>query len=264
MSNIKLSVVIPSYKDPLLIKTIDSLLVNSELGMQLEIIAVLDGYWPEFELRIDPRVKYIHLGKNRGMRDAINAGVSISRGKFIMRTDEHCIFGKGFDRIMTESCEPNWIITARRYCLDPLKWEVMDIPFVDYEKLSIQTAKYTRKFTGIPWTKRQEERKDIMIDETMAMQGSCWVMSRQWWDKVIGELQTEGYGPMYQDSHEMVFKTWKAGGKLMVNKNTWFAHKHVKFPRTHTYGNTDFYPNLKYAHDLWRPYYEEIKKQWKE
>ena len=78
MSNIKLSVVIPSYKDPLLVKTIDSLLVNSELGDQLEIIAVLDGYWPEFELRGDPRVRYIHLGQNRGMRGAINAGVLIS------------------------------------------------------------------------------------------------------------------------------------------------------------------------------------------
>lgn len=264
MSDINLSVVIPSYEDPLLVKTIDSLLASSELGDKLEIIAVLDGYWPAFELRGDPKVRYIHLGKNRGMRDAINTGVAISRGKFIMRTDEHCMFAKGFDRILTGSCQPNWIITARRYCLDPVKWEVMDLPFVDYEKLVIQTAKDTKKFTGIPWTERQEERKDIMIDETMAMQGSCWVMPRKWWDKVIGQLQTEGYGPMYQDSHEMVFKTWKAGGKLMVNKNTWFAHKHVSFPRTHSYGNTDFYPNLKYAHDLWRPYYEEIKKKWKQ
>jgi len=263
MSNIKLSVVIPSYKDPLLVKTIESLLTSSELGDQLEITAVLDGYWPEFKLLEDPKVKYVLLGKNRGMRGAINAGVLASRGEYIMRTDEHCMFAPGFDRIMLESCQPNWIMTARRYFLDPDNWKVMDLPHVDYEKLCIQTAKDTRKFAGVPWKERKEERKDIMIDETMAMQGSCWVMPRTWWDKVIGELQTEGYGPMYQDSHEMVFKTWKAGGKLMVNKNTWFAHKHVSFARTHRYGNTDFYPNLKYAYELWRPYYDEIKKQWK-
>ncbi|MCR4324236.1 MAG: glycosyltransferase [Candidatus Curtissbacteria bacterium] len=258
-----LSVIIPSYKDPSLKKTVDSLLVNSALGNELEIIAVFDGYWPTFEITNDPRVRYIHLGKNRGMRDAINAGVSVSRGEFIMRSDEHCMFAKGFDKAMTDACQDNWILTARRYFLDPVKWQVMDLPYVDYEKLSIQTAKYTKKFTGIPWKERQEERKNIEIDETMAMQGSVWVMKRSWWDRVIGELQTEGYGPMYQDSHEMVFKTWKAGGKLMVNKKTWFAHKHVSFQRTHRYGNTDFYPNLKYAHDLWRPYYEEIRKQWK-
>jgi glycosyltransferase involved in cell wall biosynthesis len=263
MSDIKLSVIIPSFKDPLLIKTISSLLENSELDDQLEIIAVLDGYWPEFELINDPRVRYIHKGQNSGMREAINTGVAASQGEFIMRTDEHCMFAKGFDRIMTESCQPNWIMTARRYFLDPSKWEPMDLPFVDYEKLVIQSAKDVKKFTGMPWDSRKEERKDIMIDETMAMQGSVWVMPRKWWDEVIGQLQTEGYGPMYQDSHEMVFKTWQAGGKLMVNKNTWFAHKHVSFPRTHDYGNSDFYPNLKYAHDLWRPYYDQIKKQWR-
>ncbi|KKQ07260.1 MAG: hypothetical protein US19_C0051G0017 [Candidatus Daviesbacteria bacterium GW2011_GWB1_36_5] len=195
-----LSVIIPSFKDPLLFKTIESLLENAE--GEIEIIAVLDGYWPDAAMINDERVKYLHIGKNRGMREAINAGVAISRGEYIMRTDEHCVFGKGYDVILTNSLESNWIVTPRRYFLDPVKWEVMDLPYVDYEKLSIQSAKDTRKFTGIPWTQRQEERKDIMIDETMAMQGSCWVMPRQWWDTVIGELQTEGYGPMYQDSHD--------------------------------------------------------------
>lgn len=42
-----LSVIIPSWKDPLLQKTIDSLLENA--GGEIEIIAVLDGYWPEGE-----------------------------------------------------------------------------------------------------------------------------------------------------------------------------------------------------------------------
>ena len=251
-----LSIVIPSYKDPSLVKTIDSLLENTEGS--IEILAVLDGYWPAFELRDDPRVRYIHLGKNGGMRNAINTGVAAANGEYIMRTDEHCVFGKGYDVILTRDCEPNWIVTPRRYYLDTEKWEVMDLAYVDYEKLAIHNG----KFEGQKWHSRGREREHIMVDETMAMQGSCWVMSRKWWDDTIGELQTEGYGPMYQDSHEMAFKTWKKGGKLMVNKNTWFAHKHVSFPRTHDYGNTDFYPNLKYAHDLWRPYYEEIKKTW--
>lgn len=106
-----LSIIIPSYKDPLLHRTIDSLLENAE--KEIEIIAVLDGYWTT--VKHDSRVKVVHLGKNRGMREAINAGVSIAKGDFLMRTDEHCMFGKGYDRILTESCQPNWIITARRY-----------------------------------------------------------------------------------------------------------------------------------------------------
>lgn len=261
---IKLSVIIPDYKDPLLIKTIDSLLEGSELGSELEIIAVLDGIWPVFELRIDSRVRYVHLGRNRGMRGAINAGVSVSRGEFIMRTDEHCMFAKGFDKAMTDVCESNWIMTARRYYLDPIKWELMDIPYVDYEKLVIQDGK---KFAGQKWLSRTEERKDIMIDETMAMQGSVWLMPHKWWNEVIGELQTEGYGPHYQDSHEMQFKTWKAEGKLMLNKNTWFAHKHRSFSRTHNDGTIENPANKehgwKYALDTWGNYYKEIKEKWR-
>jgi glycosyltransferase involved in cell wall biosynthesis len=261
----KLTVVIPSYKDPLLHKTIDSLLENSELGTELEIIPVLDGYWPVTPIKNNPRVRVVHLGGNRGMRGAINAGVAVARGEFIMRMDEHQIVGKGYDRILTETCQPNWIVTPRRYYLDPVKWEVMDKPYEDHAKLVIQGGV---KFAGQRWESRNEATKDEMISETLAMQGSCWVMPRKWWDDVIGELQTEGYGPLIQDSHEMVFKTWKAGGKLMVNKNTWHAHKHRSFARTHNNGTKENPANCdagyKYALDVWGSYYlNEIKPKWK-
>ena len=249
-----LSIIIPSYKDPLLNKTVESLLSNAE--GEVEIICVMDGYW---QAPVDdPRVRVVHLGKNRGMRGAINAGVQVSSGEFLMRMDEHQIVGEGYDRILTETCEDNWIITPRRYFLDPVKWEVMDLPPVDFMKLKISGG----KFTGIA-----ANGNDEPIQETMAMQGSCWVMKRSWWNKVIGELQTEGYGPLIQDSHEMVFKTWKAGGKLMVNKNTWHAHKHRKFSRTHQNGTKEnpakCDEGYKYAIKVWGDYYNnEIKPKW--
>jgi glycosyltransferase involved in cell wall biosynthesis len=257
-----LSVVIPSYKDPLLHKTIDSLLANAE--GEIEIIAVLDGYWPEKPIVNDERVIILHLGKNRGMRDAINAGVSISRGEYLMRTDEHCIFSKGYDVILTRDCQPNWIVTPRRYYLDAEKWEIMDIEPVDYERLKIRDiGNGIKKFEGRVWKSRAKERKNIMIDETMAMQGSCWAMEKSWWKKVIKELDTKNYGTMYQDSHEIQFKTWQAGGKLMVNKNTWFAHKHVSFPRTHHYSRKDWEHGVKHAYETWINYYEEkIVPKW--
>ncbi len=258
-----LSVVIPAYKDPLLVPTIRSLLENAE--GEIEVIAVLDGFWPEFKLPEDERVKTLHLGRNRGMRGAINAGVAIARGEFLMRSDQHCMFAKGYDRVLTATCEPNWIVTATRYFLDPIKWQVMDIPPVNYEKLVIQE---NRKFSGQKWKVRDTERKDIMIDETMAMQGSMWVMPKAWWEKAIVELQTEGYGQMYQDSHEMIFKTWKAGGKMMINKNTWFAHKHRSFVNGRHEGTAEN-SSLRgesglYALKVWRDYYEkEIRPKWR-
>ena len=260
---IKLSVIIPSYHDPLAMKTIESLLANSALGDALEIVDCWDGFYPDFPIIEDSRVRYVHLGKNSGMREAINSAIRVSRGEYIMRTDEHCMFGDGYDKILTSQMEDNWIVTPRRYFLDPVRWEVMDLPPVDYMKLKIVNYDRGQKFSGVDWPKRALENAGIPIDETQAMQGSCWIMKRSWWDSVIGELQTEGYDSHYQDSHEMVFKTWQAGGKLMVNKNTWHAHKHRTFPRTHGYGGEKADKCFAYALSVWRDYYEqEIRPKW--
>lgn len=256
----KLSVIIPSYKDPLLNKTVESLLSSSELPVdQLEIIVVMDGYW---QAPVDdPRVKVLHLGKNRGMREAINAGVRISTGQYIMRTDEHCMFGQGYDRILTDknNIKDNWIVVPRRYFLDPEKWETMeDHGYIDYEKLVIGAGR--KKFTAHPWKSRTKNRADKGVDETASMQGSAWIMSRKHWDTVIGELQTEGYGPLYQDSTEMIFKTWQAGGKMMLNKLTWYAHKHRSFKRTHNINADESQKSFDYALKVWEPYYNEVIK----
>lgn len=260
----KLSVVIPDWKDPLLIKTIESLLETSKLGDDLEIVAVIDGYEPQFELLKDPRVVYVHKGRNEGMREAINTGVSVARGELIMRADEHCMFSDGFDKEMVRSCRPDWIMTAKRYFLDTKKWKVMDKDPVVYERLMIRDlGNGVKKFEGRVWKSRTKERKHKTIDQTMAMQGSCWVMHKKWWEKVIKRLETENYGTMYQDSHEMQFKTWKAGGKLVVNKNVWFAHKHVSFDRTHQHSKSDWEAGVTYAYNKWKDYYEKVRKVWK-
>lgn len=263
----KLSVVIPFYKDPWVHPTIDSLLDNSELGDQLEIIVVLDGCWPEKLIKQDERVRIVHLGKNMGMREAINAGVRVAQGEFILRSDQHCMFGPGYDRILTEDCKPNWIMTAKRYFLDPVKWEVMEDEPVITEKLVIQN---NQKFAGVRWRERDEKYKDRDLIESMAMQGSMWLMPRKWFMDVIYPLQTEGYGQMYQDSHEMIFKTWKAGGKLIVSKKTWFAHKHRKFVQHRSEGTTEVsskrgnnFEAGQYALTVWKDYYEnDIRPRW--
>jgi len=257
-----LSVIIPAYKDPYLQKTIDSILENAE--GDIEIIAVYNASWPNpplvFSEENNKKVIQLHLGENRGMRGAINAGIKIAKGEFLMRTDAHCIFGKGFDKIMTESCQPNWIMTATRYFLDPIKWEKMDVPPYIHEKLKIRDG----KFEGQRWPSRDEKMKDVPISETMAMQGSFWIMPKKWWDEVIVELDAEHYGDHYQDQHEMIFKTWKAGGKMMLNKNTWFAHKHYTFPRTHRYGSQSDDPKIGYCIEAWGDYYNNvIKPLWK-
>lgn len=257
-----LSIVIPSHNDRYLHQTIRSLLDNARGS--IEIIPVLDGYIPATDPKVDDRVRPIFVGVNKGMRESINRGVEMSLGEYIMRVDEHCMFGLAYDTILLKNIEPNWIVTPRRFYLDVEKWEVMDKPPVDYEKLVIieKPDKGIRKFSGVAWPARTRERKDIVVDETMCMQGSCWVMPKSWWENVIVRLDSNGYGTHYQDTTEMLFKTWAAGGKLMVNKGTWFAHKHRSFNRTHQYPVTKAIPEWQFALDKHKEEYEVIRRKW--
>lgn len=250
-----LSVIIPSFKDPYLHTTIAGILANFETDF--EIIPVIDGYELETPLVEDSKVRPIFLPSQVGMREAINTGVRAARGKFIMRFDEHCMVCKGFDKRMTDVLEHNHIATARRYALDPVNWKVMDeVPVIDFERLIV--TKDPKKFSSYRWPERDKEFENVLYAETQAMQGSFWVMHKSWWQKVIGNLQTEGYGPHYQDSTEMQFKTWQSGGKLMLNKNAWYAHKHRSFPRTHGYPRSKAQWEWLYALNKWYPYYLKI------
>jgi glycosyltransferase involved in cell wall biosynthesis len=249
-----LSVIIPSYRDVYLNKTIQSILDNFET--EFEVIPVLDGY--RQEVLDDPRVKPIYLEKNGGMRNAINQGVKTARGEYLMRSDEHVMFAKGFDKTILSTIRNNWIVDAKRYFLNPEKWEVMDLPPIEMERLII--SKRHNKFAALPARKWDDERP---LKPKMAMQGSVWTMAHSWWDSVIGELQTEGYGPLYQDSTEMTMKTWKAGGELMLNTEAWYAHKHRSFNRTHSYSNRDSRAAWDYSLSVWGDYYKnEVLPTW--
>lgn len=255
-----LSVIIPSFKDPLLENTIKDILKTA--CVELEVIPVIDGYKCEIDFSFDERIRPIYLHNNYGMRTAINVGVTAARGDYLMRSDEHCAFAYGFAKTILESIEDNWIVAPVRYDLNIDTWEVEGEPRT-YEKLIIGKAKgYGRKFAAHHWPEREEARADIAVDETMAMQGSCWFMSKKHWDYVIKRLDN-AYGPLYQDSTEMIFKTWYDGGKMMVNKNTWYAHRARRFGRTFKYSRAESVKSFNYALKVWEDYYKkEIKPKW--
>jgi len=226
-----LSVIIPSRNDEFLQKTIDDVLAKAV--EEVEIIAVLDGYWPQTLLKDDPRVIVLHQGtvhNSLGMRASINDGISLSRGKYIMKTDEHCMFDEGFDVKLKADCEDNWVVIPRRYRLDAEKWKIIedgrppiDYMFLDYPYKT--KGDVTDGLHGNEWKGRFLERKDIPIDDTMSWQGSCWFMKRSYWDK-IGPLDSALYGTFTHEAQEIGNKVWLGGGRLIVNKKTWYAHFH--------------------------------------
>lgn len=229
----KVSIIIPDRNgQPYLQKTIDDILGKAE--GDIEIIVVADGIWPDPFLKDDPRVTLIHQGmvhNNLGMREAINRGVAISKGKYIMKIDEHCMVDQGFDTKLKADCDEDWVVIPRRKRLDPENWTLIEDgrPPIDYMYLAYPYERPYDKTCGLhgaEWRQRHFDRKDIEIDDTMSWQGSSWFTTRKHWDRIIKELDSEAYGTFTQEAQEIGNKTWLSGGRLVVNKKTWYAHFH--------------------------------------
>lgn len=226
------SIIISSRVDQYLQRTIDDLLAKAE--GEIEIIVVLDGYWPDPMLKNDPRVVVLHQGMihdNIGMRGAINTASEIAKGEYIMKIDEHCMVDQGYDVKLAADCEDDWVVIPRRHRLDADNWQLIEDgrPPVDYMYLAYPYERpYDRTcgLHGSEWKQRHHERKDILIDDTMSWQGSCWFVKKSYWDKLLYPLDDKNYGPFTQEAQEIGNKVWLTGGRLVVNKKTWYAHFH--------------------------------------
>lgn len=276
------SVLIPARNEIFLEKTIQDLLAKAK--GEIEIIVVLDGYWPVEQNREhwstpdiidDPRVIYIHRSVSHGMRDAINSAAKIARGEYLLKSDAHCMYDEGWDEKLkadvsyykthTDDKNDNWIVIPRRHRLDPERWTFNELdrpdkPPIDYEFISCRDEKGVK---GVIWNERTKERMDkpeYLIDETLSFQGSCWFMTKNHYLNRLGGMNEEGYGPFVREAQEIGLKTWLSGGRVYVNKKTWYAHLH-KGP---TYGRMYFIDKRamirgnKYCDDYW------FSNSWKE
>lgn len=240
-----LSVIIPSRCDEYLQKTIDDLLLKAE--GEVEIIVVFDGYWPNPMIKDDPKVRFIHHGTqfdNNGMRDSINKGMALAKGEYVMKIDEHCMLDQGYDVKLIADCEDNWVVIPRRYRLDAENWKIVEDgrPPIDYNYLAYPYQRYHDQTCGLhgeEW--KRPDRKDILIDDTVSCQGSCYFTTREWWFKMIGPLDDENYGPFTHEAQEVCNKSWLGGGRVIVNKKTWYAHMHKgKLGKKYGFSNSQY------------------------
>ena len=247
----KVSIIIPARNELFLPQTVADLLAK---GGDIEVIAMLDGYWPDPPLADDKRLVVVHRGKALGMRAAINAAAEIATGEYLMKVDAHCMFGEGYDAILQADCEDNWIVLPRRFSLDAEAWqprkEPIDAmyyfyPYIHPDELGLH---------GRPWMARGRERKEILLDEDLTFQGSCWFMHRDHWQR-IGPMQEEGYETFMGEPQEIGFKTqlgpWR--GKIMRNKKTWYAHLHKgkQYGRMYYMSKSERTRGNSYSFDYW-------------
>ena len=231
----KVSIIIPARNERHLQKTIDDLLAKA-VG-DVEILVVLDGYWPDPPLKDDTRVILVHRSEARGMRPAINDAANMATGEFLMKTDAHCIVAPGYDEALKADCDGDWLVVPTRHSIDAERWDsegpaaAVKTRHWNYHVL---TYPYLASMYGeglhavtFPWDLNKvvnAERRDVLVDDLMSFQGSCWFQHTANFHR-LGPLDHENYY-FYQEAQEVGLRQWMTGGRCVLNKHTWYAHLH--------------------------------------
>lgn len=255
MSATDLSILIPSRNEMFLKQTIENILANIEADT--EIIAVLDGAWAEPKVNQHEKVNILYLPQSIGQRAATNIACKLSQAHYVMKVDAHCSFDKGFDRKMLEafkSVGDNTTMVPVMRNLWAFDWKCYHCGWKKYQgptpkkcEQCGKTDKIRRKmlwigkrnpqstsycFDATPhfqyfedWKHRdayEKDKKEKGLTETMSLQGSCWMLTRQkYWELNICD---EKFGSWGSQGIEVAVKTWLSEGKVLVNHKTWYAH----------------------------------------
>lgn len=256
------TIIIPTKTEKFLEQTTRDVLTKAT--GEIEIIVVLNGYHlPQNEVVLDSRVRYLYLEPQNytTKRHSINWAVAEAKGDYIMSVDAHCMFAPGFDEQLVKDHNPNWIQVPRRNRLDAENWCLQDQgddrPPIDYEYIMFPPLVTNnnggfRAIHGFKWDERTLKEWDIPIAETAEFQGSCWFQTKEWYQR-MHFMQIEGYTGWGQESEELALTTVKNGGKVMTNKNTFYAHLHKgeRYGRMYWMSRQENRESYLYAYNKW-------------
>ena len=231
----KVSIIIPARGESFenLTRTLQS--IRDSATGDYEVIVGFDGGGHDIREShmwhlADDRYKPIFFPSVVGIKTNINAMAAMATGKYIYKSDAHCRFGKGFDEILQADFVDDWIVMPRfKIIKDDWSIQMRDgqEEFYDYFYLCcpFTDPKGLRFKAGGHWLERTVERLDISIDETPQIHGSGWFMTKDRYFELGGFPNIDPYGHA-QEPIWLAMKNWMAGSRVMVNKNTWYAHLH--------------------------------------
>jgi len=255
------SVLIPARNELFLQQTIDEALTKAAGPVQ--VVVMLDGYWPDPPLREDPRLVVLHNDEPRGNVYGVNTMAQAATGKYIMKLDAHCMLAHGYDVALQDDCAYEWLAIPSRYQLLADTWErgrgptdylYVTYPFIWEKQFSwgLHGKKWQGE-NGLEGGYYHRDKRDahILIDDAMAFQGSCWFMHRQRFLDLGGY---DVYFYHFQEPQAIGTKVWLSeNGRCIRNKKTWYAHLHKgrKYGRGYRLSKRKAIEDEMYSADFW-------------
>ena len=275
-----LSVLIASRNEEFLSRTVEDVLKKKRGNT--EVIVILDGAWSDPPLPDHPDVTIVYHSESIGQRQAVNEAARLSKAKFVMKLDAHCIMDEGFDVKLMKDCKYDWTVMPRMYNLHAWNWRCKKCHKVWYQGPTPKECKDKKCDSKgfqrmMVWKPRWNRQSDFMrfdsdlkfqywgslgnrpeskgdIADSMSCLGACWFLHRKrYWE--LGGMDEE-HGSWGQMGTEVAIKSFTSGGRLVVNKKTWFSHMFrtqggdFRFPY-HQSGNQVSHAK-KYSQDLWK------------
>lgn len=265
-----LSILIPARNELFLARTISDILENSTADT--EIIVVLDGQWADPPIQDNDRIMLVYHSESIGQRAATNEVARLSSAPWLMKVDAHCAFDKGFDTKMLESMQPDWTQVPVMRNLHAFDWvcennhrryqgpsgpcavcglpTVRDVVWIAKKNPQSTSYRFDRDMHFQYWNEYKSRQKGDLV-ETMSLQGSCFMISRERYFAL--DICDEAHGSWGQQGTEVACKTWLSGGRCIVNKHTWYAHMFrtqggdFGFP----YPNPGIEQAREYSRNLW-------------
>lgn len=242
MNKYDLSILIPARNEMFLAKTVENVLQNKR--GRTEIIIGLDGQLADPAVPDHEDVTIVYSPVALGQRARTNQLCRLSKAKYVMKLDAHCALDEGFDVKLMADMQDDWTVLPMMYNLHAFDWvcntcgnRIYQSPTKPCEKCGskmdreiIWKPRLHKKSTTYRFDKTLHfqywgalnERQEGDIVESLSAQGSCFMLTREkYWELDICD---EKHGSWGQQGVEIALKTWLSGGKLMVNKKTWYAH----------------------------------------
>ena len=253
MKKYDLSIIIPARQEMFVAGTVEKLL--EKIRGNTEILIGLDGSWADPVIPQHPDVSVVYYPESIGQRAIANRCASISNAKYLLKCDAHCLFDEGFDVKLMEDIQDDWTIVPTMRNLWMYDWKCVKCGKRTYQgptptkcfNSECDGTKFIRKmiwiakkkpqsnsycFDSTPhfqyfndYTKRPEYKESLEktgLTETMSLQGSCFMLTRDKWFEL--NICDESFGSWGSQGLEISIRTWLSGGKVMVDHKTYYGH----------------------------------------